>query len=491
MALKPYFKILSNAYITPLFILYKIMSFSNLNLMKTILDALNEQGYKTPSPIQEKAIPEVLAGKDLIAIAQTGTGKTAAFAIPIIQLLSEDNETREGKRVIRTLILTPTRELATQISENFTSYGKYTSIKSKVIFGGVSQYAQVEVLRKGLDVLIATPGRLLDLLNQKLVDLSQVQILVLDEADSMLDMGFVKDVKKIITKIPSKRQTLLFSATMPEAIKELADTILIKPILVQVNPVSSTAEKVNQVVYFVDKINKKNLLIEVLQDHKIQRVLIFTRTKHGADRVAKDLNKVGIQAAAIHGNKSQNARQNILGQFKSSRIRALVATDIAARGIDIDELTHVINFELPNVPEQYVHRIGRTGRAGASGEAIAFCDIEEKPYLKDIEKVIKKQVPVIEDHPWPMEIHTFVKEKREPRPPRADRMPREYIKVDENNPRREEKKFVPSRRPTIEQAKAQTKEMKKYQDYTLAQRPQRPDNNKRPRFTSPKRGRGN
>ncbi len=444
------------------------MLFEDLNLIQPILQALKEQGYKSPTPIQAQAIPLVLENKDLIAIAQTGTGKTAAFAIPIIQTLMAQPKVDGVKRKIRVLVLTPTRELATQISDNFDDYGKYTHIKSKVIFGGVSQYAQVEIIRKGLDVLIATPGRLIDLLNQGLVDLSHVQILVLDEADNMLDMGFVKEVKRIITKIPKQRQSLLFSATMPKAIEELADTILVNPAKVQVNPVSSTAEKVNQVVYFVDKINKKNLLIEVLQDKKIERVLVFTRTKHGADRVVKDLLKAGIQSAAIHGNKSQNARQNVLSQFKSSRIRALVATDIAARGIDIDELTHVINFELPNVPEQYVHRIGRTGRAGASGTAINFCDIEEKAYLKDIEKVIKKQVPVIEDHSFPMEIFEFVKEKREPRPPRASRLTvvtnrKEDIEKSKGD------KFKPREKPTPTQVKAQTKEMKKYQDYTLVQ----------------------
>jgi ATP-dependent RNA helicase RhlE len=448
------------------------MIFEDLNLIQPILQAVKEQGYKSPTPIQEKAIPEVLKNKDLIAIAQTGTGKTAAFAIPIIQKLMAQPKVDGVKRKIKALVLTPTRELATQISDNFDDYGKYTHIKSKVIFGGVSQYAQVEILRKGLDVLIATPGRLLDLLSQGLVDLSHVEILVLDEADNMLDMGFVKEVKKIITKIPAQRQSLMFSATMPNAIEELADTILNNPSKVQVNPVSSTAEKVNQVVYFVDKLNKKNLLIEVLQDRKIERVLVFTRTKHGADRVVKDLLKAGIQSAAIHGNKSQNARQNVLAQFKSSRIRALVATDIAARGIDIDDLTHVINFELPNVPEQYVHRIGRTGRAGASGTAINFCDIEEKAYLRDIEKVIKKPVPVIEDHNFPMEIFTFVKEKREPRPPRASRMPSNLVEKpagSDKAPKVDERRRAYSSKPTPAQAKAQTKEMKKYQDYTLTQ----------------------
>ncbi|MGL4758221.1 MAG: DEAD/DEAH box helicase [Patescibacteria group bacterium] len=450
------------------------MLFKDLNLIPPLLQALGELGYQSPSPIQAQSIPFVLENKDLIAIAQTGTGKTAAFALPIIQKLISQPKVDGTKRKIRVLVLTPTRELATQINESFDDYAKYSHIKTKVVFGGVSQYGQVEILRKGLDVLVATPGRLIDLLNQGLVDLSNVQILVLDEADNMLDMGFIKEVKKIITKVPKKRQTLLFSATMPKAIEELADTILSNPAKVQVNPVSSTAEKVQQVVYFVDKPNKKNLLIEVLQDKKIQRVLVFTRTKHGADKVVKDLLKAGIQSAAIHGNKSQNARQKVLSQFKDSKIKALVATDIAARGIDIDELTHVINFELPNVPEQYVHRIGRTGRAGASGIAINFCDIEEKEYLQDIQKVIKKEIPVIEDHSYPMEIFTFEKKKREPRPPRASRLPKDLIEKPEPKESKT-KDLKDARKPTQQQAKSQTKEMKKYQDYTMTQ----PSNHKK------------
>ncbi len=390
------------------------MSFENLNLIEPILKALKTEGYTIPTPIQKQAIPLVLNRKDLLGCAQTGTGKTAAFAIPIIQLLCEDKNLAQGKRVIRSLILTPTRELAIQIGESFANYGRNTNLRYKVIFGGVSQHSQVESLRAGIDVLIATPGRLLDLMNQRHVDISKIQFFVLDEADRMLDMGFVHDVKKVIAKLPAKRQSLFFSATMPPVIVKLADTILVNPSKVEVTPVSSTANTINQVVYFVDKENKKNLLIDLLKDKKIERVLVFTRTKHGADKVAKDLTKNGINAQAIHGNKSQNARQNALNNFKSKLTRVLVATDIAARGIDIDELTHVINYELPNVPESYVHRIGRTGRAGASGIAIAFCDAEEKEYLRDIQKLIGKTIPVIDDHAYELKNHTVTKAPPKP-----------------------------------------------------------------------------
>jgi len=385
------------------------MSFENLNLIEPILKALKTEGYTTPTPIQAQAIPLVLHKHDLLACAQTGTGKTAAFAIPIIQLLTEDKTPTQGKKAIKCLVLTPTRELAIQIGESFANYGRNTNLKYKVIFGGVNQYSQVESLRSGVDVLIATPGRLLDLMNQRHVDISNIKFFVLDEADRMLDMGFIHDVKKVIAKLPAKRQSLFFSATMPPVIVKLADTILVNPSKVEVTPVSSTAEKINQVVYFVDKENKKPLLIDILKNNKIERVLVFTRTKHGADKVVKDLIKVGIQAQAIHGNKSQNARQNALNNFKSKLTRVLVATDIAARGIDIDELSHVINYELPNVPESYVHRIGRTGRAGASGIAIAFCDAEEKEYLRDIQKLIGKTIPVIDDHAYELKNHTVVK----------------------------------------------------------------------------------
>ena len=379
-----------------------IMSFEDLNLIRPILQALKAEGYTKPTPIQAQAIPQILAKRDILGCAQTGTGKTAAFAIPIIQLLHEDKKRTESKRVIKCLILTPTRELATQIADNFHSYGRNVSLKSKVIFGGVSSHGQVESLKTGIDIVIATPGRLLDLMSQNLVDLRHLQFFVLDEADRMLDMGFVADVKKIIQHLPAKRQSLFFSATMPKAIVELSKSILVEPVKIEVTPVSSTANTIEQTIYYVDKENKKYLLLEVLKDTKIERALVFTRTKHGADKVVKDLLKSGITAEAIHGNKSQNNRQRALNNFKTKATRILVATDIAARGIDIDELTHVVNFELPNIPESYVHRIGRTGRAGSSGIAIAFCDVDEKEYLKDIQKLIGKNIPVISEHQYPL-----------------------------------------------------------------------------------------
>lgn len=394
------------------------MSFENLNLIEPILRALKTEGYTIPTPIQAKAIPLILKRKDILGCAQTGTGKTAAFAIPILQLLSESNHHASSKRTIRSLILTPTRELAIQIGESFTNYGKHTHLKNLVIFGGVNQFSQVEALHSGVDILIATPGRLLDLMNQKYINLNHIEFFVLDEADRMLDMGFVHDVKRVIAKLPTKKQSLFFSATMPPVIVQLADTILVDPAKVEVTPASSTVDAINQMVYFVDKENKRHLLVEVLKDQKIERALVFTRTKHGADKVAKELTRSGINAQAIHGNKSQNARQTALNNFKTSVTRVLVATDIAARGIDIDELTHVINYELPNIPESYVHRIGRTGRAGASGVAIAFCDAEEKAYLKDIQKLIGKLVPVNDDHFYPLQNHTVIKEPKQQRPPR-------------------------------------------------------------------------
>jgi ATP-dependent RNA helicase RhlE len=385
------------------------MSFEKLNLIEPILRALKTEGYTIPTPIQEKSIPIILKRKDLLGCAQTGTGKTAAFAIPIIQILTGEQQFVKGPKPIRSLILTPTRELAIQIAESFAAYGKNTNLKYKVIFGGVSQHGQVEALRNGVDILIATPGRLLDLMNQKIINLNSIQLFVLDEADRMLDMGFVHDVKRIIAKLPVKRQSLFFSATMPPVIVKLADTILVNPEKVEVTPVSSTANTINQTIYFVDKENKKHLLIDILKGKTIDRALVFTRTKHGADKVVKDLMRSGIQAQAIHGNKSQNARQNALNNFKSRLTRVLVATDIAARGIDVDELSHVVNYELPNVPETYVHRIGRTGRAGASGIAISFCDAEEKEYLRDIQKLIAKQIPVTENHAYKLMNHTVVK----------------------------------------------------------------------------------
>lgn len=368
-----------------------MMNFKNLNLINPIIRAVTEAGYSKPTEIQSTAIPHILAGKDIIGCAQTGTGKTAAFAMPILQLLKR--YTPEHKE-IRTLILTPTRELAVQIEENFAIYSKYLPLSQLSIFGGVSIGSQLAALRKRVDILIATPGRLLDLVNQRHIDLSKIEIFVLDEADRMLDMGFVNDVKKVLNLIPQKRQTLFFSATMPGSIRKFADSILRNPVEVFVNPVSSTSKSIRQSVYFVEKEDKTSLLIDILQNENMRRSLVFTRTKHVANKLVQQLEKVGIFAAAIHGNKSQTARQNALDDFKSSKIKVLVATDIAARGIDIDDLPHVVNYELPNIPETYVHRIGRTGRAGAQGTAISFCDSDERPDLKNIQKLIGFTMPV-------------------------------------------------------------------------------------------------
>ncbi|MFI5171423.1 MAG: DEAD/DEAH box helicase [Chitinophagales bacterium] len=377
------------------------MSFDKLQLIEPVLKALRQEGYTVPTPIQEQAIPVILKQKDLLGCAQTGTGKTAAFAIPIIQLLHEQKrQMNNGPRTIRALILTPTRELAVQISESFGAYGRFAGLHHTVIFGGVSQHAQTIQLRKGVDILVATPGRLLDLINQGFVRLNSIQLFVLDEADRMLDMGFIHDVKKVVAKLPVKKQTLFFSATMPPEISSLANSLLVDPVKIAVTPVSSTVEIIDQSAYFVSKSNKKNLLHHLLKDDSIKSALVFTRTKHGADKVCKELSRSGIKAEAIHGNKSQNARQGALNNFKLGRTRILVATDIAARGIDVDDLSHVINFDIPNIPETYVHRIGRTGRAGASGSAISFCDIDEKVYLRDIQKLTGKIIPVIEKHPF-------------------------------------------------------------------------------------------
>ncbi len=387
------------------------MSFKELSLIEPILKALETEGYTQPTPIQEQSIPFILKRQDLLGCAQTGTGKTAAFAIPILQILHADRPATQRPAPIRSLILTPTRELAIQIGESFSAYGKHTGIRNFVVFGGVGQKQQTDALHRGVDVLIATPGRLLDLMQQGFVSLQHVQIFVLDEADRMLDMGFIHDVKRVIAKLPAKRQTLFFSATMPPEISGLADSILTNPAKVAVTPISSTVEKIEQSLYFVDKSNKKSLLIDLLQDKTIISALVFTRTKHGANRVTADLEKAGVAAAAIHGNKSQNARQAALSDFKRGRIRVLVATDIAARGIDVEDLTHVINYELPNIPETYVHRIGRTGRAGASGTAISFCEGEEVPYLRDIQKLIGQQVPVVTEHPYPADLSAPIQPK--------------------------------------------------------------------------------
>ncbi len=376
------------------------MLFSELNLIAPILKALETEGYTQPTPIQEQSIPSILLKRDLLGCAQTGTGKTAAFAIPMLQLLNQPHLNTKGPKPIKALILTPTRELAIQIEESFKAYGRNLSLRHLVVFGGVGQKPQTDALQRGVDILVATPGRLLDLMNQGFVNLREIEIFVLDEADRMLDMGFIHDVKKVIAKLPAKRQTLFFSATMPQEIQKLASTILTNPVKVEVTPASTTAEKIEQAIFFVEKADKKNLLVHLLKDKSIETVLVFTRTKHGADKVVKDLVKINIKAEAIHGNKSQNARQRALSNFKARTTRVLVATDIAARGIDVDELAHVINYELPNIPETYVHRIGRTGRAGLSGIAYSFCDAEEKEFLDDIEKLIGIKIPVNEEHPY-------------------------------------------------------------------------------------------
>ena len=377
------------------------MKFEELNIIEPILKALKDEKYTEASKIQEEAIPSILLGKDLLGCSQTGTGKTAAFAIPTLQLLYNSNKLAK-KNKIQSLILTPTRELAIQIYESIQGYGKNLNLKSAVIFGGVPQKPQEKILRCGVDILIATPGRLNDLVNQKIIDLSAIEIFILDEADRMLDMGFINDVKKVIKYIPKKRQTLFFSATMPNEIKKLVNNLLIEPVVVEVTPVSSTADKIKQSLYYIDKQNKKKLLISLLKTKEIQSALVFTRTKNEANRLVKYLEAAEIGAKAIHGNKSQNARQLALQSFKDREIKVLVATDIAARGIDIDELSHVINYHLPNIPETYVHRIGRTGRAGLNGIGISFCDVDEVTYVRDIEKLIKRKIEVVEGHKYPM-----------------------------------------------------------------------------------------
>ncbi|MDP4214165.1 MAG: DEAD/DEAH box helicase [Bacteroidota bacterium] len=377
------------------------MLFSELGLIEPLQKAVAHEGYKTPTPIQEQAIPVVLAGRDILGCAQTGTGKTASFVLPLLQRMHEQKETHGIKgHPLKTLILTPTRELATQIHESIENYGRFLNLKSVVIFGGVSQSRQVSDLRRGCDFIVATPGRLMDLMNQNYIVLNGIEYLVLDEADRMLDMGFVHEVKRIIARIPKKRQTLFFSATMPPAIQSLVQVLLSNPVSITVTPEATTAELVDQKLYYVQKSEKRALLHHILKNSPRESVLVFTRTKHGADRVARDLNHAGFQATAIHGDKTQQARERSLQGFKDGKMHILVATDIAARGIDIDDLGLVVNFDLPNIPESYVHRIGRTGRAGAFGKAISFCDYEEKIYLKDIQKFIGQTVPVESNHPY-------------------------------------------------------------------------------------------
>lgn len=449
------------------------MTFRDLGLSAPILQALKEQGYVNPSPIQEKAIPPALAGRDVLGCAQTGTGKTCAFAAPILQRLEAAGGQR---RPIRALILTPTRELAIQIGESFAAYGRHLKLRHTVIFGGVGQNPQVEALRRGVDILVATPGRLMDLHDQGFISLEQLEIFVLDEADRMLDMGFIHDVKKILKWLPERKQTLFFSATMPPEITDLVNSLLKNPVKVAVNPVSSPVEAIRQWVYLVDKGNKTALLAHLMEEKQVKNALVFTRTKHGANKVARDLSKAGISAAAIHGNKSQTARQQALADFKAGRIRTLVATDIAARGLDIEELSHVFNYNLPEVPETYVHRIGRTGRAGRGGEAIAFCDFGEKPLLKDIEKLIGRKVPLVEEHPFPMQVFEA---------PKRDRNGK--IINEEDQEARQAARELRRQREEARQAAALTKQRKEQAQETA---PQAPKAEEAPKKSSRRRKKG-
>ena len=405
------------------------MNFKELGIIDVLLEAIQDEGYTNPTPIQKQAIPTLLKGNDLLGCAQTGTGKTAAFGVPILQNLYKKQAGNIGRRKIRALIVTPTRELAIQIGESFTAYGKYTGLNNTVIFGGVKQGSQTNVLRQGVDILVATPGRLLDLMNQGFISLKDIEYFVLDEADRMLDMGFIHDIKKIIAKLPQKRQSLFFSATMAPEIVKLSHKILgHHPEKVTVNPEQTTAEKVKQTVYFVNKQNKPKLLVHLLQAESYYSVLVFSRTKYGADKIVRWLTKAGIGAAAIHGNKSQNARQRALGNFKDGKIHVLVATDIAARGIDIDHLSLVINFDLPNIPESYVHRIGRTGRAQSSGVAISFCNLEEQAFLKDIQKLINKKIEVVKEHPFTEGSQDEAPKSKKPPPRRKKPAPHKNVK---------------------------------------------------------------
>jgi len=387
------------------------MTFKDLGIIEPILKALDAEGYTNPTPIQEQSIPILLERKDLLGCAQTGTGKTAAFSIPIIQHIHNDRGTNAGRRKIQALIVTPTRELAIQIGENCTKYGKFASVNNTVIFGGVKQSSQTNALRNGVDILVATPGRLLDLMNQGYISLKDVKYCVLDEADHMLDMGFIHDIKKVIAALPAKRQSLFFSATMPQSIVKLSKSILGDPHKVTIKPEQATSEKVEQALYYVSKKSKPKLLVHLIQENNIDSVLVFSRTKHGANKIVKQLDKDKIKAEAIHGNKSQGARQRALENFKNRETRVLIATDIAARGIDVSQLELVINFDLPNIPETYVHRIGRTGRAKNSGVAISFCDIEERPYLRDIQKLIDQKIPVVTSHPFADEVEELPTKK--------------------------------------------------------------------------------
>jgi ATP-dependent RNA helicase RhlE len=465
------------------------MQFTDLSLIDPILKSLREEGYDIPTPIQSQAIPIILQGQDLLGCAQTGTGKTAAFAIPILQQLQE-RPVNENRRKIRCLVLTPTRELAIQIGESFDAYGRHLRLRNTVIFGGVGQGTQVEALNKGIDILVATPGRLLDLMNQGIIHLRDLEIFVLDEADRMLDMGFIHDVRRVIAALPNKRQSLFFSATMPPEIVKLADSILYQPKKVEVTPVSSTADTIQQYIYFVDKVNKPKLLVDVFKDPKIKTALVFTRTKHGADRIARILSKSNIKAEAIHGDKSQNNRQRALSNFKAQTIRALVATDIAARGIDVDELQFVINYDIPNIPETYVHRIGRTGRAGADGTAYSFCDFEEKAYLKDIEKLIGKSIPVIDGHDYPLEDFNPVKPpKPEPRPHKQQQQQRpqqQAQKPKQQNPSAEQNKPAKNQDRPAQEQKPKQEQNKEAQNKGIQNQTERQPQGPKSRHEQPK-----
>ena len=437
------------------------MNFDELPLLPQLLAAVKACGYETPTPIQRDTIPTVLAGKDVLGCAQTGTGKTAAFALPILQRLYQERPSGKGRN-IRALILTPTRELALQIQENFVAYGKQLPLRSCVIFGGVGQQPQVEQLKRGVEILVATPGRLNDLIGQGFISLAKIEIFVLDEADRMLDMGFIHDVKKVIALLPEKRQTLFFSATMPAEVEKLAMSILHNPVSVKVDPVSSTVDTIEQNLYLVDKANKKHLLADLLRRPEVESALVFTRTKHGADRVVRELSREGIQARAIHGDKSQGARQEALAQFKQGKIHVLIATDIAARGIDIAGLSHVFNYDLPHEPESYVHRIGRTGRAGHEGVAVSFCCIDEMKDLKAIEKLIGKQIPRRESQ-WPMQVFTeTVKQPPQPRPSKRERMAAEAVRPSQ-----------PAKRPEKAERKAARPEKPVRPEKTAAEKPAR------------------
>ena len=416
------------------------MTFKDLGIIESILKALETEGYTHPTPIQEQSIPILLNRKDLLGCAQTGTGKTAAFSIPIIQHIHNSKIHVKGKRKITALIVTPTRELAIQIGENCTKYSRFTHVNNTVIFGGVKQGPQTNALRNGVDILVATPGRLLDLMNQGYISLKDIKHCVLDEADHMLDMGFIHDIRKIIAALPDKRQSLFFSATMPQSIVKLSHSILGNPEKVTIKPKQATAEKVEQALYYVSKKSKTKLLTHIIQENDIDSVLVFSRTKHGANKIVKQLGKVQIKAEAIHGNKSQGARQRALENFKNRDTRVLIATDIAARGIDIDELELVINYDLPNIPETYVHRIGRTGRAKKSGLAISFCNIEERTYLKDIQKLIDQKIPVVTKHPFADEVEEMPTKKKPTRGQRNFNKPLKRTKESDNKANRSKDK---------------------------------------------------